>query len=175
MSQTLPRRKKTHQEKNPSTPLLYLILLSHVDLRYCNQWHSGSADSWRWRGVHTILWNQIKNNCKYWCRWVFFLRGKVCDIWELSHKDSYVGYIPIPSQKIRPTNGKLVVSRSRALLFYRPPSSLSPWPPTCPTSTPSSGGSGGIHLVYHGVSCSLGPRLPTAASRVSRYICGRCY
>ena len=36
----------------------------------------------------------------------FFLRGKVCDILELSHKDSYVGYIPIPSQKIRPTNGK---------------------------------------------------------------------
>ena len=39
--------------------------------------------------------------------WVFFLCGKVCDIWELSHKDSYVGYIPKPSQKIRPTNGKL--------------------------------------------------------------------
>ena len=27
---------------------------------------------------------------------VFFLRGEVCDKWELSHKDSYVGYIPIP-------------------------------------------------------------------------------
>ena len=43
---------------------------------------------------------------------------------RLSHKDSYVGYIPIPSQKIRPTNGKVVVSQSRALPFYRPPSSL---------------------------------------------------
>ena len=54
-----------------STPLLYLILLSHVDLRYCNQWHSGC-----WQLVltgRTILWNQIKNNCKYWCREYWYI------------------------------------------------------------------------------------------------------